>query len=168
MFNKLLLTLPFVLGVLSNPVQIRATVPDNFTLYAYGSSSSSGIGGLPVLALDGLAYIVDLTTETSAQNVTFDLTSSTFTGTTSDGVESLLYIPSTSGPVGFTTTTSDSSKVTSGFGFYGGVAYCYTQDAISTLWYAVPTEQSGLWQLTWDSDSDAAIVVALRDNAPSS
>lgn len=167
MFAKTFINLAFALGAAAGTITNRAAVPAEFGLYAYGSSSASGIGGLPVQYVDGLAYIVDTSVVTTAENVTFSLVSTTFAATTADGAESLLYIPSTSGAVGFTTAATD-SEITTKFGFYGGVAYNYNSGSVIAHWYAEPTEQTGLWQLTWASENTDAVVVAIRDNAPAS
>ncbi|ETS85149.1 hypothetical protein PFICI_03174 [Pestalotiopsis fici W106-1] len=165
MFAKICHILPLGLGAVAVAIQSRATT--NIGFYAYASSSSAGIGGLPVQYIDGMAYVVDTAVVTTGENVTFSLVSTTFAATTADGDKSLLYIPSTSGAVGFTSAASE-TKVTTKFGTYGTVVYNYHTGSIETLFYAEPTETTGLWQLTWDSDNTDAIAVAIKDNAPTS
>ncbi|KAH8647365.1 hypothetical protein BX600DRAFT_443572 [Xylariales sp. PMI_506] len=165
MLSNLFVALPLVLGALASPVQPRTT--SDFTLYAYGAEGSDNMGGYPVVFKDGLAYISDLSTSVVTKNVTFDVASRSLTATTQDSESSLLYIPSTSGAIGFTTSTGNSSQITTGFGFYGHSAFCVIDGAVTTKWYAVPTEDSGLWELGWNIDNDDAIVIALRNIAPS-
>jgi hypothetical protein len=89
-----------------------------------------------------------------------------FTATINGG-DSLFYVPSSSGAVGFTNTTT-SSQITTGFGFYGHVIYILIDSTMVTQWYAVPTSDSGLYQLSWNvSSTSGAIPIALRNIAPS-
>jgi hypothetical protein len=98
-----------------------------------------------------------------------DYSAETLIGTTEDSLERLLYAPSPSGAVGFSTAdTSNSSEITTGFGFYGSTVFCYVDNAINTRWFAVPTNEDGLWNRSWNSTSDSAIAVALRSIAPTS
>ncbi|KAF7536035.1 hypothetical protein G7054_g4909 [Neopestalotiopsis clavispora] len=164
MFAKAFLVVPFGLGAAAAAIQGRATV-SNVGLYAYASSSSAGIGGLPVQYIDGMAYVVDTSVVTTAENVTFSLVSTTLAATTTDGTASLLYIPSTSGAVGFTSQGSN-TKITTKFGLYSNLVYNYHDGSVESLFYAEPTETTGLWQLTWDSDNTDAVAVGIKDNAP--
>lgn len=61
MFAKTFINLAFALGAAAGTITNRAAVPAEFGLYAYGSSSSSGIGGLPVQYVDGMIF-ADMTT----------------------------------------------------------------------------------------------------------
>ncbi|KAH8651190.1 hypothetical protein BX600DRAFT_554081 [Xylariales sp. PMI_506] len=171
MFSKLLVTLPFVLGAFAGQFGHLAgrasSATTDFTMYAYGASDDITIGGYQVVYKDGLAYIASTAAVTGTQNVTFDLVSSQFVTTTEDNEDSFFYLPTTSGEVGFTTTTTNSSQITTGFAFYGHTAYCAIGNTMATRWFAVPTDDADLWQLTWKSEADSAVLVALRNIAPS-
>jgi hypothetical protein len=80
----------------------------------------------------------------------------------------LFYIPTSSGPVGFTNDTSDSSKITTGFGFYGHVLYVLINGKMVTEWYAVPTDDESIWQLSWNTEGSTSSPLAIRNIAPSS
>ncbi|KAH8658263.1 hypothetical protein BX600DRAFT_514765 [Xylariales sp. PMI_506] len=171
MLSRLLVALPLALGTLGNPLDIRAPKSD-FSIYAYSSSGSAGIGGVPVISINNLAYISSSSPSaisSSAQNVTFAPIDSTgnFTATMQNTTQSLLYVPSTSGPVGFTSSTTNSSHITTGFGFYGNVVYCTIGGQIQTEWYALPVQDGKLWQLSWSSSNSSAIPISLRSIAPS-
>lgn len=80
--------------------------------------------------------------------------------------QSVLYVPSDSGAVGFTNDTSNSSLITTGFGFYGHVIFVQIDSTMKTEWYAVPTSDDTLYQLAWNEESEG-VPVALRNIAPS-
>jgi hypothetical protein len=110
--------------------------------------------------------VVLLQYETSILNkAKVSLASTTLAATTTDGTASLLYIPSTSGAVGFTSQGSN-TKITTKFGLYSNLVYNYHDGSVESLFYAEPTETTGLWQLTWDSDNTDAVAVGIKDNAP--
>ncbi|KAI1848599.1 hypothetical protein JX265_011547 [Neoarthrinium moseri] len=147
MLYKIIRVLPFIAAAsLASPLEPRANT--DFTLFAYGPDS---IGGFPVISIG-----IDAMS-----------TRGNFTATMTDSSQSLLYIPSTSGQVGFTNTTGDSSLITTGFGFYGHVVFVQIGSTMETSWYAIPTSDSDIWVLTWDDDGDGAIPIALRNIAPS-
>lgn len=103
-----------------------------------------------------------------ANTHTVDLaaTRGNFTATIENEDESrLLYVPSTSGSVGFTNTTDNDTLITTGFGFYGHVAFLQSGSSILTEWYAVPTNDGQLYLLTWDNEANG-IPVALRNLSP--
>ncbi|KAH8649876.1 hypothetical protein BX600DRAFT_103420 [Xylariales sp. PMI_506] len=168
MLLKIFSALPLVAGALAGSVRPRSSKTD-LTLYAYGSDGTAGIGGYPIAFKDDFAYITASSFNSITTNVTFDYSGGTLTATTEDGLERLLYVPSASGAVGFASAdATSSSEITNEFGFYGSTVYCYIDGTISTKWFAVPTDESGLWQLSWNSTSDAAIAIALRSVAPAS
>ncbi|KAK6073330.1 hypothetical protein SCUP515_06942 [Seiridium cupressi] len=166
MFKKLLTTLPFVACAVSKPLEARAVT--DFTIYAYGSED---IFGFPVVAINDTAYITSNTIDqtSSAQNVTFDAMSTrgNFTATIAEEGKSLFYVPSTSGTIGFTNSTDDSTVITTGFGFYGHVVFLQTGTTMLTEWYAIPTSDTAMWQLSWNDQTGEGIPVALRNIAPS-
>jgi hypothetical protein len=87
--------------------------------------------------------------------------------TIADGSTYNLYIPSSSGRVGFTSDVTNSSVITSGFGSYGPVVYFNKNSLMSTDWSAVPTNETNFYRLEWASVDDEAIPVSLRSVAPS-
>ncbi|KAH6658451.1 hypothetical protein BKA67DRAFT_656641 [Truncatella angustata] len=165
MFCKLLSALPFVASALSKPLEPRAL--SDFSMYAYGSD---GINGFPVISINNTVYITSHSVDdigSQAHNVTFDApeTRGNFTASVDGQGQSLFYVPSSSGPVGFTNTTNDDSFITSGFGFYGHVIFVQIGSVIQTEWIAVPTNDSAVWLLSWNVE-DQGVPVALRNIAP--
>ncbi|KAK9783620.1 hypothetical protein SCAR479_00179 [Seiridium cardinale] len=185
MFKKLLTTLPFVACAVSKPLNARAVT--DFTIYAYGSED---VFGFPVVAINGQYGLHHLEPDRSDQfrpecdlyvllrpdfstlNLTVLLvnamsTRGNFTATIADEGESLFYVPSTSGTIGFTNSTDDSTRITTGFGFYGHVVFLQTGTTMLTEWYAIPTSDSAMWELSWNDQTGEGIPVALRNIAPS-
>ncbi|KAK9781342.1 hypothetical protein SCARD494_14115 [Seiridium cardinale] len=164
MFRNIIAALPFVAGVLSAPLESRAV--SDFTIYAYGPN----VHGLKVISINSTIYLTSRTPGdiTNGHNATFNApeTRGNFTANIDGQGESVMYVPSESGPVGFTNDTSDSSLVTSGFGFYGHVIYVQIGSEMKTKWYAVPTSDETLYQLTWNEESNGT-PVALRNIEPS-
>lgn len=87
--------------------------------------------------------------------------------TIADGSAYNLYVPSSSGRVGFTSDTTNSTVITSGFGSYGPMVYLNKNSVISTEWFAVPTNATNFYSLEWASEDNEAIQVTLRSVAPS-
>ncbi|ETS86133.1 hypothetical protein PFICI_04158 [Pestalotiopsis fici W106-1] len=164
MFSKFVGALSAVAGALSQPLFERAATY-NFSIYAY---SSDTIHGYPVISINNTAYITsaDVGTYTNGHNVTFDALSShgNFTATIPGGGTPLFYVPSTSGPAGFTNDTDDDTLITSGFGLYGHVVFLQSGTSMMTEWYAIATDIDSLWQLSWD-DTDG-FPITLRSIAP--
>ncbi|KAI1846021.1 hypothetical protein JX265_000945 [Neoarthrinium moseri] len=166
LFRSLLTALPCAAAVLSEPLQPRAMT--DFMIYAYGPSA---IGGFPIFAENNLAFVTSRTPSafnSSMHNVTFDslTTHGNFTATQFDNGESLFYIPTTSGQVGFTNSTN-SSVITTGFGFYGHTIYVDIDDTLETQWFAQSTSEDDIWALFWGNTTADAIPVSLRTVAPS-
>ncbi|KAF7539219.1 hypothetical protein G7054_g2334 [Neopestalotiopsis clavispora] len=163
-FSKFVCALSAVAGALSQPLSERAATY-NFSMYAYSSDS---VHGYPVISINNTAYItsVDVSTFSGGHNVTFDApaTRGNFTATIPGGGSPLFYVPSTSGPAGFTNDTDDDTLVTSGFGLYGHVVFLQTGTTMQTEWYAIATEVDSLWQLSWDDTT--GFPITLRSIAP--
>lgn len=87
--------------------------------------------------------------------------------TVADGSTYNLYVPSSSGHVGFINNANDSSVITAGFGSYGPTVYLNKNSVITTKWSAIPTNVTDVYTLEWESEDDEAIEVTLRTVAPS-
>ena len=72
-----------------------------------------------------------------------------------------------SGQVSFVSNTS-SDVVTSGFSWYGHVAFLSTSEGLESLFFAHATETDGLWKLMWNSTAtdDTIVPLTLKDTAP--
>ena len=88
--------------------------------------------------------------------------------------DATFYVPSptsSSHEIGFITSNSTAGDdvSTSGFTFYGGVCLHLQDDALSTLWYASPTDTDGVWALKWNETGDTTegiVSVSLKTKAP--
>lgn len=79
-----------------------------------------------------------------------------------------LFIPSSSGQIGFT-DTSGPKKKTSGFKLYGNTVFVVSDtEGWQTYFYAKPTDEDDVWSLVWNTnDSNKKHVpLALRTVAP--
>jgi hypothetical protein len=105
----------------------------------------------------------------SSQNWLVDWykTKGNMTATFDDGTTSLLYVPTDGGPVGFTTSTDNSSQITTGYGFYGHVIFIDLDDSLETEWTVLPTSDDTIFQLYWSYSTKDTYDVALRNVAPS-
>lgn len=78
---------------------------------------------------------------------------------------------SSSHDVGFTNSTTTSERSSSGFIFYDQFLLHRNLDgSLKSLWYAVPTEDEGVWYLRWNStgdDTEGQVLVSLKATAPS-
>jgi hypothetical protein len=90
-----------------------------------------------------------------------------FTATTPNAGTSMMYVPSTSGAVGFTNSTDSTTELTDDFGFYGGLVFVLIDGTIETEFFASPTTDADLWSLGWALTEDSDIAVAVRSVAPS-
>lgn len=100
-------------------------------------------------------------------------TANPLTTTSATWSDSLFYIPSTDGPVGFykeglgNITTDE--IITTGFKFYGTTAMVVVDGSWETLWYAVPTAIDGLWTVGWNASGGGvtdAELLTVRSVAP--
>ncbi|KAI1249105.1 hypothetical protein MGN70_008714 [Eutypa lata] len=173
-----LLWAPLAIAATPPPLIVRGSLPDSFGLYAYGT----GIGGAPVFYSDGLAYLGDPREigGTVSDFVLFKASDESLVGNqnATSGTPSwsnvTFYVPTTSASshqTGFITNSTASSNVsTSGFTFYGGVCMHTDDGALTTLWYAAPTDTDGVWTLNWnstDDTTDGQVIVSLKTKAPS-
>lgn len=134
--------------------------------WAYSNSSARNVTCKP--AISALQAEPEQNTANPAHAVDSPDTKGNFTASFDSGSGgSLLYVPSSSGDVGFTNSTSSSSQITTGFGFYGHVIYVTINGTMITQWGAVPTIDSSLWKLVWNSGDDGVFPIALRNIAPS-
>lgn len=159
----------------------RAVNRGNFQLYAYGD----GIGGLPVFSTGSMVYIGDpsISNSTDAAPVIFTSSSSSFLGNpNTTAVPSAsptwsnmtLAVPSPSASSHSVTLLSSSNvtgdTVTSGFTFYGRFVFVQESGGFQSLFYALPTETTGIWSLNWNTTGDGTdgkVLVSLRDAVPS-
>ncbi|KAF2124575.1 hypothetical protein P153DRAFT_370970 [Dothidotthia symphoricarpi CBS 119687] len=158
----------------------RATAAE-FPLFGYGGMA---IGGLPLYYLDGYAYLGDpkATNDAGAAVVTFTSTddnkwiaspniTTTVNGTTPSWSNETLYIPASIASdkrVGFFSSNStNSSEITTGFSFYGTTASLLTDDGqLQTLW-TVSNETGKPRALYWNDYSLGQVSVILRSIGPS-
>ena len=83
-----------------------------------------------------------------------------------------MFIPgpgSSDGRVGFQSSdnSTDDSRITSGFTFYGSTAMVVQDGTLETLWYALPVGDSGIHALYWNTTSENQVPIVLRNIAPS-
>lgn len=102
------------------------------------------------------------------------LVANPLTLSTADWTDSLLYITSGFGPVGFykegVSNVSTSDIQTTGFKFYGTTAMIKIDGTLETLWYAVATSIDGLWSVGWNATgggiADAELLTLRKAAAP--
>ncbi|KAJ4417711.1 hypothetical protein N0V82_005985 [Gnomoniopsis sp. IMI 355080] len=158
-------------------LESRAT-SSNYSLFAYGSSTDTEIGGFPIIYYDGLAYIADPAKVNQTMDYVVFKTNSTqlianpLTLSTATWSESLFYITVGYGPTGFykegVSNISTSTIKTTGFKFYGTTAMINIDGTLETLWYAVATAVDGLWSVGWNATGageDSAELLSLRKAA---
>ncbi|KAI0382355.1 hypothetical protein F5Y04DRAFT_53557 [Hypomontagnella monticulosa] len=177
--RTLIFSLPIALAGSLAIVERAPTTP--FGLYAYGDE----IGGAPVFTTGQGAYIgkASKVDDTEAAPVEFNLgtdnsllgnpnaTSGESTPTWSNLTFMVPDTTSSSHDVGFTNSTTTSERSSSGFIFYDQFLLHRNLDgSLKSLWYAVPTEDEGVWYLRWNStgdDSEGQVLVSLKATAPS-
>ncbi|RDW73026.1 hypothetical protein BP6252_06933 [Coleophoma cylindrospora] len=159
---------------LTTAAALQQRASTSFKLFAYGGDGT--IDGLPVFYSDGLAYAGWKTPSGSSvnTNITVAQTSSSLTiasrnNSTPLNGTSLLYIDVSSAAysaVGFTATDAAPTKMTTGFIFYG--SWAMWEDSagkITSLFYATPTAQEGLYLLKWNQgvvDDGKSISISLK------
>ncbi|KAI1387161.1 uncharacterized protein F4822DRAFT_405640 [Hypoxylon trugodes] len=176
--SLILLGLP--MAIVGSPTERRAPTSP-FGLYAYGD----GIGGSPVFTTGDGAFIGKASEvgNTEAAPVEFELSSdnslvgnpNTTTGDSAPTWSNLTFnVPdstSSGHQVGFTNSTSDGDRSVTNFVFYGQfLLYKNTDGSLKSLWYAVPSDEDGVWTLNWNStgdESDGQVIVSLRAIPPS-
>ncbi|KAN0108504.1 hypothetical protein V8E51_008246 [Hyaloscypha variabilis] len=155
----------------------RAT-ESGVSLFVYGTDSSgNGPNGGPIIYVDGLAYTgttVAPSWATVATNITFtldpDSTTTAWTispsnsTVTFNSTESLYIVPTTGlfTQVGFSSSsaTLPTDAVTTGFSFFGtNVAYAADESDYELMFWAAPTNSSGLYALYWDAAASTADLV---------
>ncbi|POS75141.1 hypothetical protein DHEL01_v206456 [Diaporthe helianthi] len=154
-----------VVGVTARPsiVQSRATA-SNFSLFAYGLSTDSEIGGYPIFYYEGLSYIanpakVNYTSGyvlfTEGTDDTTQWVANPLTTRNEPWSESLFYVPAVAGPTGFykpdIRMVTEDAIITTGFTFYGETAMLSINGSLYTEWYAVKTGVDGLWSVGWNA-----------------
>ncbi|KAI0887736.1 uncharacterized protein GGS22DRAFT_88557 [Annulohypoxylon maeteangense] len=177
--SLLLIGLPMALA--ASPAVMRRGPTSNFSLYAYGD----GIGGAQVFTTGDGAFVgsASSSNSTEAAPVLFDvgtdnalLGSPNATETTPSWSNLTFNVPDTTSSghqVSFSnsTTNSTTGRSASGFVFYG--QYLFHQNTggnLQSMWYALPSDQDGVWTLNWNStgdDTDGQVIVTLRAVAPS-
>ncbi|KAL4861269.1 hypothetical protein BDV12DRAFT_208234 [Aspergillus spectabilis] len=178
-----LFTILFALSTSAHPLETpeAPAITDTFNLYAYGE----GISGLPVFYADGKAEIGDPTLSTAefAQPVYFttsptsihtflahpnttttnvaQFTSLVFTLPATDSTDGRVQFTNPATESGFTALVNSASQ----FDVYGNYILIEAENA---NFYAIPSEEEGVWGLVW-SDVEiqqGEVAVSLRTIAP--
>ncbi|EHK20455.1 uncharacterized protein TRIVIDRAFT_68991 [Trichoderma virens Gv29-8] len=152
-----------------------ANVPDSFNLYAYGE----GIGGYPIVYLNGIAYVGQQSQLNASTPVArFTLSSNTLvansnnTADTDGFLNATFFVPgpdNSSPQAGFVNGTPPATAVSTGWTFYGQTLLLVgSSGQWDGLFSAEPTEQDGIFSLNWNQTSDTAVQLSLRLTSPSS
>ncbi|KAL6889197.1 hypothetical protein GGI43DRAFT_430924 [Trichoderma evansii] len=170
-----LLPLGASLCSLANGANTGGNVPSSFNLYAYGD----GIGGYPIVYLDGVAHVGQQSQlNTSTQVARFSLSSNTLVAnpnstTDNSGFSNATFFvpgPNDSSPMaGFVNGTPPATAISSGWTFYGQTLLLVgSSGQWDGLFSAEPTEKDGIFSLNWNQTSDTAIPLSVRLTTPSS
>ncbi|KAL6352255.1 hypothetical protein LRP88_14460 [Fusarium phalaenopsidis] len=151
-----------------------------FQLYAYGE----GIGGL-VLFSDGVGIYAgnpgDFDSDQAAPVIFTDNDGTWDCSPNRTGLDGAsqaswsnltLAIPdssSSSHGVELLNGTEDTDgRVTTGFTFYGAVAFVHEAGLFTSLWYGTAHERSGIFSVNWNGteDDDASVLLSIRATPP--
>ncbi|KAK6956680.1 hypothetical protein Daesc_001959 [Daldinia eschscholtzii] len=178
LLQSLILGIPVV--VAGSPVLVERAPTAPFGLFAYGE----GIGGAPVFTTGDGAYIgtATHTDDSEAAQVEFItatdsslLANPNVTAANEPTWSNLTFnVPdntTSSHQVGFTNTTTDGKRSGFGFVFYGEfLLHKSVEGDLESMWYAVPSDQDGIWSLNWnstDDDTEGKVLVTLKATPPS-
>ncbi|KAI1644623.1 uncharacterized protein F4817DRAFT_207461 [Daldinia loculata] len=176
--QSLILGIP--VAIAGSPILVERAPTAPFGLFAYGD----GIGGAPVFTDGEGAYVGGAThlNDSEAAQVQFIsgtdnsllANPNTTAGNAPTWSNLTLMVPDTtssSHQVGFANSTTSSDRSGSGFVFYGDfLLHKNTDGDLKALWYAVPSDQDGIWSLNWnstDDDTEGIVLVTLKATPPS-
>ncbi|KAL7627708.1 hypothetical protein AAE478_001902 [Parahypoxylon ruwenzoriense] len=176
-----LIFLGFPIVIAGSPTLVERAPTGTFGLFAYGD----GIGGVSVFTAGDRAFLGNATEvgDDEAAPVEFELgtdnallgsPNSTSTSNAPSWSNLTFVVPaadSSSHDVEFTSSTPGTNVSASGFTFYGQFLFHKKNDGnLESMWYALPSEQEGVWTLGWNTtgdDTEGKVLLSLRAVAPS-
>ncbi|KAI8964488.1 hypothetical protein F5Y11DRAFT_315828 [Daldinia sp. FL1419] len=176
--QSLMLGIPAL--VAGSPVLAERSPIAPFGLFAYGD----GIGGAPVFTDGEGAYIGRATRLDDSEAAQVEFIAGTDNSLLGNPNATAGHVPtwsnltfivpdttSSTHQVGFTNSTSTGNRSVYGFVFYGEfLLHKDLSGDLESLWYAVPSDQDGVWVLNWnstDDDTEGKVLVTLKATPPS-